>query len=395
MKNIEIFESFLSCVHSIYLWQYSIEGNLLNTKCPYNKQFNQYFDYEHFLNIKKHVVEHRKPSIITSNLQTMWIVDSEKNEDKLISIYSLGPFFLDTFPEKNVYEEIDNLKISLNEKGQLKGLVSNIPVIAFTKILEYTIMMHYAITKDKINFSDLHIEQYDLSNNQDNEQITKHGTYEAERQMIKMVKEGDLKVIELLQKMGSMGNVGKLASDDSEPLRQIKNAILVAITLFSRAAIEGGLYPDTALSLTDIYFQAVEAAKTFQELTDITITMQKDFVNRVHKIKNSNNYSKTIQNVVQYINLHSEDDIFIKELADEFGYTDYYLSKKFKKETGYTIKEYIRNTRLENAKFLLEDQTNTVKEIADKYKFSSQSYFIEAFKDKYGMTPKQYQKNKS
>lgn len=45
---------------------------------------------------------------------------------------------------------------------------------------------------------------------------------------------------------------------------------------------------------------------------------------------------------IQYINLHIQDEIIFKDMAARFGYTEYYLTRKFKKETGMTLKEYIR-----------------------------------------------------
>ena len=195
------------------------------------------------------------------------------------------------------------------------------------------------------------------------------------------------------KKMATNVNVGKLVANSSDPLRQMKNTIYVAITLFSRAAIDGGLYPDTAMTLTDRYFQAVEAATTYQEITGITSTMQADFVNRVHKIRQDSSSSKTIRAIREYVDLHKEDEIVLKDLANELGYTEYYLTKKFKKETGVTFKEYLRDVRLDYSKFLLEHSSISVREIAERLRFTSQSYFTMCFKEKYGKTPNQHRKD--
>ena len=195
--------------------------------------------------------------------------------------------------------------------------------------------------------------------------------------------EGDLSVLEYLKKMSTIGNIGKRAADSSEPLRQFWNALLVNIVLFSRAAIEGGLYTETAMTLTDYYFQAVESAKSFQDLTDVAQTMQKDFVSRVHKIRTDSSRSKTIKDVIAYIELHLEDEFDLETLAGDFGYSEYYLTKKFRKETGLTIKEYIRNKKLERAAFYLKGASLSISEIADKLHFSSQSYFNTKFKKQF------------
>ena len=390
MTNIELFADFIQCVHAIYLWTYDAEGNLLHSTMPNPVHMYRFLFDEHVETIKSFATRHTKPSIISSGFQTMWLVDSRRENGELQNIYTLGPFFLDSYPEKAILEEFDTQHTSLPSRFDLMESLRKLPVISFPKILEYTVMMHYAITGERISIYDLHYQTaqpYDKDT--DSQQTKIHGTYEAEQEMLRMVREGDLQVVEHMKRMTNMANVGKLANDNSAPLRQLKNTILVGITLFSRAAIDGGVYPETAMTLTDKYFQAVEASDSFQELTDIAMTMQSDFVNRVHIIK-ANQYSKPIQNLLEYIDLHLEEDILLETVAGVFGYSAYYLTKKFKKETGLTLKEYIRNRRLERSKEYLKAGTLSIFDISTKLKFASQSYFIDLFRRKYGMTPNAY-----
>ena len=67
-----------------------------------------------------------------------------------------------------------------------------------------------------------------------------------------------------------------------------------------------------------------------------------------------------------------------------------YLSKLFRKETGLSISEYIRNKKIEEAMALLRYSEKTSIEIATDLGFSSHSYFISVFKKVCGMTPKEY-----
>ncbi|MBQ8994912.1 MAG: AraC family transcriptional regulator, partial [Oscillospiraceae bacterium] len=340
---------------------------------------------------------HVKPSILSIKYHVSWILDSHRANEVPDRFFLIGPFFIDSFPESSIKQEMDMEGLSLKAKYQLLDYFRDIDSIGFTKIMNYTVMAHYAITGQKINIYDLHypdVAPPSSNSTEDNDAVV-HGTYDAEREMLRMVREGDLRIFDHLQKLGANANIGKLANSNSEPLRQMRNTLLVATTLFSRAAIEGGLYPETAMTLTDHYFQAVEAAKSFQELAEVGYTMQNDFVNRVHKIHMNSNFSDSVQTVISYIDLHLEDDIFLKNIASELGYSDYYLSKKFKTETGVTIKEYIRDERLKRAAFLLEKNTLPVNEISERLKFPSHSYFTDCFKKKFGVTPKQYQLNRN
>lgn len=390
MNNVELFADILSVVHDINLWSYEPDGTLISTTSRFDSHISIELYDEHIELIRTTALEHKRPSIISSLFSTSWIVASARQDGQLKTIYALGPFYIDSFPRNETKDQVYEQNLSLNGKQRLFEILCSLPVISFMKVFDYAIMMHYAITSEKISIYDLHVSYTRPSPSVDDDQTQYHGTYQMEQEILRMIREGDLRLIDYTGKMSANINVGKLANDDSDSLRQVKNTVLVAITLYSRAAIEGGLYPDTAMTLTDRYFQAIEAAGSIQEVGDITMTMQEDFVTRVHRIKTSNHYSKAILSTVEYIDLHKEDDIFLADIAKELGYTEYYLSRKFKSEVGSTFKEYIRNVRLEYSKFLLTNEIIPVREISERLRFTSQSYFTDRFKEKYGITPNEY-----
>ena len=394
MDNLWFFGDLLLCIRNVYLFLCAPDGSLIRSNCPYETDVRKLATEDFTKLVLDHVTEHNKPLICTGVYHTGWIVDSKKNEGEAEYILIIGPFYADSFPRKTIRNELDADGYSLERRDTTLGYLEKIPVIGFTKITEITVMAHYALTGDHVELMDLHYSSPHIPEQDDPEHADtkKHGTYEMEREMLRMVREGDLRINEYLSKMGSTGNVGRLANDDSDPLRQFKNMVLVSIVLISRAAIEGGVYPDTAMTLTDRYFQAVEAAKSIQEITDISYAVQSDFVERVHKIRTNKSYSRTIQDVISYIELFPEEDIRIRDIATQFGYTEYYLTKKFKTETSMTFKEFLREKRLERAAYYLENHTIPIGEISERLKFSSQSYFTEKFREKYGMTPSEYQK---
>ena len=394
MDRLFILADLISCVYVTNLWVFATDGTLISTNCSHPENYSIFMDDDFFLSVKAQVIEHSKPSLFQSRYHTTWLIDSFRNEKGLPEkIVAFGPIYPDSFPDKTLSHELDNMDIPLSLKFQITDLLRELPVIPFTKILEYGIMIHYAITGQKIFVQDMHYSI--LADPQEKDEsitVKKHGTYAAEQEMLRMVREGDLSLLEKIKTMFDISNVGKLSNDNSEPLRQIKNVILVSIVLFSRAAIEGGVYPDTAMTLTDHYFQAVEAARTYQEIFDIGMTMEQDFVHRVHKIKTSS-YSKPTRNLIDYIELNLEENIILSDISSEMGYSEYYLTKLFKKETGTTFKEYIREKRLEKASTYLKNTSLSVNEISEKLHFSSTSYFIDSFRKKYGITPSEFRKN--
>ena len=67
-----------------------------------------------------------------------------------------------------------------------------------------------------------------------------------------------------------------------------------------------------------------------------------------------------------------------------------YLSRLFKKETGVSVSAYIRSQKIDMAKNLLRFSDYSMIDIANRLSFSSQSHFIQQFREVVGMTPKKY-----
>ena len=68
----------------------------------------------------------------------------------------------------------------------------------------------------------------------------------------------------------------------------------------------------------------------------------------------------------------------------------YYLTKKFKEETGFTVRNYVKYARMERAKILLSSTKLSVEDISAQ--LGSRSHFSREFHDIVGSTPIAYRK---
>ncbi len=94
--------------------------------------------------------------------------------------------------------------------------------------------------------------------------------------------------------------------------------------------------------------------------------------------------------VIRYIDANFASDISVVSICEKFGYSEGYFCRKFKKATGLTATNYIRTCRLEAAKRLLEKTNESVKKIALSCGFPVPSYFINCFRNTYGVSPARY-----
>ena len=85
-----------------------------------------------------------------------------------------------------------------------------------------------------------------------------------------------------------------------------------------------------------------------------------------------------------------EQELKLPELAKQVGYSEYYLSRKFKKEMGISISTYIKYVRVEHSKMMLVSSGAPISQIADDLHFASSSHYSESFREVTGKTPKQY-----
>lgn len=174
------------------------------------------------------------------------------------------------------------------------------------------------------------------------------------------------------------------------PVRNIRYHMIISTAIVARICVEGGMNHDEAYTLSDIYIQKVDTMQTFDEILDWFETMHIDFATRMYELKKEATISITIRKCIDYIYDHLHEKITIPTLANYVERNPSYLSKLFGQEVGVPIHEFILNTRITTAKNMLQHSDFSYIDIALSLGFSSQSAFTAVFKEKVGMTPKQY-----
>ena len=99
------------------------------------------------------------------------------------------------------------------------------------------------------------------------------------------------------------------------------------------------------------------------------------------------------QQCVDYIEMHLDQKILAADLAKQVGYTEYYLTHKFKEETGLSVTNYTKFAKIERARVLLKSTDQTVQEIAEQLGFGTRNYFSRVFQEVAGKTPVEFREN--
>lgn len=182
--------------------------------------------------------------------------------------------------------------------------------------------------------------------------------------------------------------------DYGDTLRYHKNNSIVLLTICSRASMQGGLSPEIAYNLNDYYAQKIEECQSMADTSKLCSQMMEDYVGRVRESRKNPNISDPIRNCCEYIKGHLSEMISVKTLADRSGYAEYYFSHKFKKEMGISVKEYILQEKIEQAKVMLTSTNESIQKISDSLAFGNRSYFYTCFQKQEGMSPSEYRNTK-
>lgn len=313
---------------------------------------------------------------------------------------TIGPVFSTPISDQALHLFMQEWAIDGVHKETITQVLRNIPLLSFDQFLHTLAFLHLCLNNEQIDvgqhfelentsainkFSNLHSDQ--VINAKETQHF--HNTYEFERQLMQHIQNGNLKDLKKLLKT-SADLSGGIMADNS--LRQEKNLFISTAALVTRSAIAGGMDMEQAYMLSDVYIQECERSQDIAHISTLNYAMLVDFTERVAQNKIPQGMSSEIFKCIQFISHHVNEPIQVGDVANYIGKSRSYLTGKFKKELGFDVGSFIMRCRLEEAKSLLTYSDKPLSEISNYLCFSSQSYFQNVFKKKYGITPAQYRK---
>lgn len=398
-ERLRFFRELISCNDKLFSWCYYLDGTLIDTNAEKSPMYSSLFFNVHCQEvINAHLTHHLTPLTISIRMGLMWAVAFQKTKDTIL-IHVLGPVFSSAVSLDDVRRALapwEQRGLSLEKRSSFLADIQSLPVLSIENLYRYALMLHYCLNQEKLHFSDIIMQE--SSSKKENIGLLmaapdRHRIYMAEQALLQHIREGNLYYKKELDHALSLGI--PIGNYQGTPLEQAQLSHLSFISLCARSAIEGGLLPDTAYALADSYAYMVQKCHDFTELQTHFLAMYRDFIHRVHAKKTRNDLSPEISDSLDYIELHIEEPVTLDILSKAMGYSPYYFSRKFKKETGFSLPEYIRNRKLDYAKHLLETTDMSLQDIAERLSFCSRTYFSDHFRRQYGCSPSEYrQKNR-
>jgi len=387
-ERVDCLCELLSCTGNMYRWVYDADGEIQDTNCPDLVLHNIFSNMGYLTQMLDYAKSQREPVVFSIPLGLMWGCAFEFEEEDLSHIHVFGPVASSELSYEAINKAIGNSVMPPRWRPKFMRILERIPVTSSIDFFRHMLMLHYCVTGQTLTTSDLTFHRTPTTGKLQGLEFQKKDrmkTYMAEQALLRMVSEGDLNYKDALNQASAVSKGVSVTT--STGLQQAKLSQVVFITLCSRAAIEGGVSPEIAYSRGDAYIQDVMDSKSVSDTTFIGHTMYEDFIRLVHKGRSNPDLSKPIQSCCDYIELHAEEKLTLSEIAKRVGYVDYYLSRKFKAETGVSINDYIKTVKVERAKTLLISTDLSIQDICDRLSFGSRSFFAETFKEIAGLPP--------
>ncbi len=312
------------------------------------------------------------------------------------------PLLVQPLSEKKIQDLGVRRRSSIAEKILFRDILLHVPVISWQRVSQLGMVLQ-GMCCGAVNCQHIRQTSCDTSQNFDQHQEMIHETdvllthdeieqllLEDRYQQIKhVIQTGDFAAMTQMLNCFSLMDCRVSQNPDIDFLRSAKNSFIMTCMLACFCAIEAGYPYHDAINLAH---KLINETETLQDANAVFTNMKRSisvFTTAVEQYKDKT-YSKTMHNVMLYVQSRYRERISLKEIADHVGHHPNYLSGLIKRETGQPLFEHINKIRVEMSKYELQHTVLTVAEIAQSVGFSHQNHYARIFKHVTGMTPSEF-----
>lgn len=342
-----------------------------------------------------------KPVILTTALGELYILLQLERERTFQGTLLMGPVRSAPFNQDLMRGLLIDNQLPSYLREELLDQSCRMKIMSKPKLVQASLLLHHLFYREYLEVGEVGEQSWEaeiqemipFTANVDYELTDRrpihnfHNDSTWEHHLLRCIREGKTEEVLKVYADKPITELGILSKQSL--LRHQKNGSIVAITLATRAAIQGGLHTEIAYSLSDLFIQHIEELNRIQDLHSFTQKLIMEFTERVHRGK-TQRYSKAVNSCLHFIFIHLYEKITLAKLAEVVQLNPSYLSDLFKKEVGMTFSMYVRQERISEAKNLLLHTRLPLSEISSRLLFSDQSHFTRIFNQTVGQTPKSF-----
>lgn len=176
-----------------------------------------------------------------------------------------------------------------------------------------------------------------------------------------------------------------------QSLRGAQNIAIILNTLCRKNIERAGVHPAFIDQIARQFTGRIDSCITERELRALQRDILREYCMAVNRYA-TQGVSPLIRKVMSDVLLQLDSAVSLKQLAEQAGVGESYLSSRFREETGQTFGCWLREKRLERAKQLLLRENLSIAQVAEQVGILDVSYFIRIFRKQTGMTPGEYRK---
>lgn len=312
----------------------------------------------------------------------------------------IGPYLSAPLTQKELFESGERLGLAPNMQNVLREYYASLPVLSdgdsiFTVIDAFCehIWQTPSFSIVDINGTDtLHILPTDPSTHGESLDTTL-----ANMKMIEMRYAFENELIQAVtlgqqhkeQMFSAAFNDQMFEHRLQDSVRNAKNYCIIMNTLLRKAAETGGVHPIYIDRVSSDFAAKIERAAVVKEIYELMREMFSSYCRLVYK-HSTQKYSAVVKSAVLMIDSDISAEMSLRILAEKLGITSGYLATVFKRETGKTVSEYIRDRRISHAVHLLRTTSLQIQTVAMHCGIMDVQYFSKLFKKQIGKTPKEY-----
>ena len=299
------------------------------------------------------------------------------------------PVYSQTPDYNEVQEQIKKIYnlLSYNISSGIRGGISTIGTdksllqVSYNEALS---ALNKADSNGGLVFSEANKTVSVTQQNSKSRQNLSHG--EFKNQLLKKLSLGDTSGVKSFLELFST----ELFSEEL-PLDKIKNSFFELIVTANNTTHE--INKSFVSSTFDNAFATLTSLDDKKLIKDFAQTFLLECTAAISTVRKTDT-NPIIKKVCDYVEEKLSEDISLEMAADFAGVSSFYLSKLSKEEKGETFINYVSDKRLEKSCQLLAQTELSIKEITAAIGYNDQNYYSRIFKTKYGLSPKEYRKEK-